>query len=85
MLDEQGTAIRGLVTDVTLGSPELTGWDIARRAREQDPKMPIIYTTAESADRWAAMGVPDSILIQKPYATAQITTAISQLLNTATP
>ena len=34
---------------------------------------------------WTSHGVPDSILLQKPFAPAQLVTAVSQLLNAARP
>jgi hypothetical protein len=37
--------------------------------------------TGANADEWASKGVPNSILLSKPFAQAQLLTAISQLLN----
>ena len=71
---------RALVTDVRLGR-DLTGWDVARQVREEQPAFPVIYLTAASADEWAARGVPNSILVSKPFARGQLVTAVSQLLN----
>ena len=71
---------RALVTDVNLNGP-IDGWDLARRVREIDPAFPVVYITGEAADIWAAQGVPNSILVKKPFAPAQLVTAISQLLN----
>jgi hypothetical protein len=34
-----------------------------------------------AAEQWASHGVPNSILLTKPFAPAQLVTAISQLLN----
>jgi DNA-binding response OmpR family regulator len=73
------------VTDINLGSGKLDGWNVARRAREIDPEFPVVYMTGDSADEWASKGVPNSILITKPFAPAQLVTAISQLLNSGTP
>lgn len=78
--EAQGNGIRALVTDIDLGD-EISGWDIAHRARELDPSVPVIYVTGGNADAWAVKGVPNSILITKPFAPAQIVTAVSQLLN----
>jgi DNA-binding response OmpR family regulator len=75
---------RALVTDINLPG-KLDGWEVARQAREIDPAFPMIYMTGDSADQWAANGVPNSILLQKPFAPAQLVTAVSQLLNTGTP
>jgi DNA-binding response OmpR family regulator len=81
---EAGPTIRALVTDIDLGS-KTTGWDVAHRARELQPQIPVVYMTGGSADSWSANGVPNSILITKPFAPAQVVTAISQLLNKMPP
>jgi DNA-binding response OmpR family regulator len=75
---------RALVTDINL-SGSIGGWEVARHAREIDPEFPIIYMTAASADQWTSQGVPNSILLTKPFAPAQLVTAVSQLLNTGPP
>lgn len=75
---------RALVTDVRLGG-NLTGWDVAKRIREKEPAFPDIYMTGHAADQWASHGVPNSVLISKPFALAQLVTAVSNLLNTGTP
>lgn len=70
---------KALVADVRLAG-RLSGWEVARRIREKDPSFPVIYVTAHGQD-WGAEGVPNSVLIPKPFASAQLVTAISQLLN----
>ncbi|QAU44350.1 response regulator [Bradyrhizobium guangzhouense] len=72
---------RAVVTDVNLLG-RLDGWDIARAAREIDPHFPVVYMTGGAADKWPVLGVPNSILLQKPFAPAQVVAAVSQLLNT---
>ncbi len=72
---------RALVTDVNLKGAK-SGWDLARLARERDPDFPVVYMTGTAADDWAKLGVPNSILLTKPFAPAQLVTAVSQLLNT---
>jgi DNA-binding response OmpR family regulator len=80
MLDKEGTDYRALITDVNL--PErLTGWDVARRAREINATLPVIYATGASAHDWESRGVPNSQLIQKPFAVSQIVTTVLQLVN----
>lgn len=49
--------VRAVVTDVDLKG-ELTGWDVARRARELHPGIPAVYMTGANADEWTAKGVP---------------------------
>lgn len=75
-----GNAIRAVVTDINLGNG-IGGWQIARRAREIRPDMPLLYVTGGNADEWAVHGVPHSMLFNKPFAPAQIVTAVSQVLN----
>lgn len=77
---EASSEIRALITDVNLGNT-ITGWEVARRARELAPDLPVVYATSVAMAEWSANGVPNSIIINKPYAAAQIITAISQLLN----
>jgi DNA-binding response OmpR family regulator len=75
---------RALVTDISLRGT-MDGWEAARQARKTDPAFPILYITAGHGDQWASQGVPNSILLTKPFAPAQLVTAISQLLNTGPP
>jgi DNA-binding response OmpR family regulator len=76
---------RALVTDIDLGRGKMDGWEVAKYAREIDPAFPIIYMTAASAEKWATNGVPNSILLTKPFAPVQLVTAVSQLLNAGAP
>lgn len=70
----------GLVTDVNLGSGA-TGWDVARHARKKFPGIAVVYITGDSVGSWPAEGVPNSLILQKPFADAQIVGAITTLLN----
>ncbi len=83
-LEEVANQLSGLITDINLGST-LTGWSIAKRARELRPDLPIVYTSGYAAADWAFEGVPHSIMVQKPYAPAQIVIAISTLINQVAP
>jgi len=78
--DENAGEVGGLVADVKLGG-NVSGWDVARHAREVNQDLPVVYITGFSAEDWPSQGVPKSILVQKPFAPAQIITAISSLLN----
>jgi CheY-like chemotaxis protein len=79
-MDAKAEAVRALITDIDFGSKS-TGWDVARHARELNPDLPVVYMTGGEGDDWAAFGVPNSVLIKKPFAPAQVLTAVSQLLN----
>lgn len=80
LMDKRGPECRALVTDVNLGD-KVTGWDVARAARMKFPYLPVVYVTADSSHEWTAHGVPESILITKPFAPAQVVSAVAQLLN----
>ena len=80
IFDENAGEIGGLVADVKLGG-NLSGWDVARHAREVYQDLPVVYITGFFIEDWASRGVPKSIIVQKPFAPAQIITAISSLLN----
>jgi len=78
------TKYRALVTDIGLRG-RMDGWEVAQQAREIDPAFPIIYMSGAHAEDWASKGVPNSIMLAKPFAPAQLVTAVSQLLNSGTP
>lgn len=71
----------GLVTDIRL--PGVEGWTVAKRARELVPTLPIVYISGDSAVDWSACGVPDSIMLSKPFAAAQLIAVLTALLNAA--
>lgn len=71
---------KALVTDVRLGG-NMSGWEVAKRLREKEPTLPVVYVTASAAEEWASHGVSGSIFVPKPFATAQLLTALSTLLN----
>jgi CheY-like chemotaxis protein len=71
----------GVVTDINLGEGAPLGWDIARRAREVTPAVPVIYVSADSSQQWTAQGVPLSIMISKPFAPSRVVVALADLLN----
>lgn len=85
LLDQKYSAYRALITDVNMGAGQPTGWDVARHARQLNPDIPVVYMTGDGGGDWAANGVPNSVLVCKPFAVAQIVTAVSHLLNAGGP
>jgi CheY-like chemotaxis protein len=85
LLDSTDGKFRALVTDINLGSDKLSGWEVARHARAINPDFPVVYMSGDSAEDWASKGVPHSIMLAKPFAPAQLVTAVSQLLDAGTP
>jgi DNA-binding response OmpR family regulator len=71
---------RAIVTDINLVG-KLDGWEVARHAREIDATFPVVYMSGSHAEDWASQGVPNSIMLVKPFAPVQLVTAIAQLLN----
>ena len=84
MIESGVVKYSALVTDINRKGP-IKGWEIARLVRQIDPAFPVIYMTGAAADDWASEGVPNSILLKKPFAPAQLVTAVSQLLNAGSP
>ncbi len=77
-LEERGKTLSGLVTDIRMGDgPD--GWHVARHARELNPFLPIVYMSGDSAADWNALGVPHSVIVQKPFAPSQIVVALGTL------
>jgi DNA-binding response OmpR family regulator len=79
LFEQHSAEIRGLVTDINLDDG-LDGWDLARAARERASDLPVVYVSGASGHEWASQGVPNSLLIAKPFAAAQVVVAISSLL-----
>ena len=75
---------QALVTDIGLLG-RFDGWEVARRARKTNPDFPVVYMSGKHAEDWASKGVPDSIMLAKPFALAQLVNAVSQLLNAVPP
>lgn len=71
-----GGGIDLLFTDIRLPG-RLDGWDLAERARDLHPGLPVIYVTGYSAE--APRQVSDSILVMKPYRPSAIVRVARQL------
>ncbi|MCK1360417.1 response regulator [Bradyrhizobium sp. 199] len=84
LLQSDQAKYRAIITDINLFG-KLDGWQVGHRARELNPDIPVIYMTGAAADQWSANGVPNSILLNKPFAPAQVVAAVAQLLNTGAP
>lgn len=80
-LQERAGQYQALLTDVRL--PEVDGWELAHLARELNPSIPVVYVSGDSAADWPVHGVPNSLMLQKPFAMAQMVAAITTLLNQA--
>ena len=80
-LDGNADPFCALFTDVNLG-PGPDGWAVARRGRELNNALPVVYVTAASGHEWKANGVPNSTLLAKPCTPDQIVDAVTVALKT---
>ncbi len=67
------------------GTHKIEGFGMGGYAREIEPDFPVVYMSGAAAADWRSKGVPHSIMLAKPFAPAQLLTAISNLLNSGTP
>jgi DNA-binding response OmpR family regulator len=84
LLKSEISQYRAVLTDINLQG-SVAGWEVARVAREVDPTIPVVYMTGTHGEEWASKGVPKSVLLLKPFAPAQLVTAVSALLNSIPP
>lgn len=79
LLGKPNSPLRGLITDINLGhGPD--GWDVACEARGLIGGLPVVYVSGACAEEWTSRGVPNSVMIAKPFAPVQIVVAMSSLL-----
>lgn len=79
-LDKKIDAMDALITDVRLGGP-ISGWDVAKHARELAPAVPVIYASGDSSGDWSRHGVEGSIMLAKPYSMDRILALVTQLMS----
>jgi len=78
---EQGAAVALLLTDINL-EPGPDGIELARRAIEARPGLPVIYTTGGGqTDGMDALLVEGAIFLQKPYTRDQLLSALKQQIS----
>lgn len=84
LLADRGREWSGLVTDINLGRGAPCGWDIAKAARTVSAAVPVIYVSGDSSHQWTILGVPLSIMVDKPFAPSRLIVALADLLNART-
>jgi CheY-like chemotaxis protein len=67
-----------LVTDIRLPGGS-GGWQIARRARELRPDLPVVYISGDGARDWPVQGVPHSVMLAKPFSASELIEALASL------
>jgi CheY-like chemotaxis protein len=83
-LEAEAVGCAALLTDIDLSSA-VTGWDVARRARELNGNLPVVYMTGAHFDAWQQQGVARSVMLEKPFKPARMIEAITELINAALP
>jgi CheY-like chemotaxis protein len=67
-----------LFTDINLRGDVHSGLDVAKRARERQPDLAVLYATGQAVtDGMRAMMVENSAVLEKPYTVDQLQTALS--------
>ena len=69
--------VGSLFTDIRLPG-RMDGWRLAEVAREQNPKLPVVYATGFSSE--APRLVPGSVFLRKPYLPSAVIAALGKLL-----
>src|SRR5436190_18105535 len=70
--DAEPAKFKALVTDIRLGAGK-SGWDLARHLREAIPNILVVYMSGDSAAHWNVEGVPESVMISKPFFVLEVT------------
>ena len=72
------TPLDAVFTDVQLAG-HIDGWDLAEVLRRSDPRIPIVYTSANAAQR--SRLVAESLFFDKPYNAAEVIKACADLVD----
>jgi CheY-like chemotaxis protein len=75
------TPLDAVFTDVQLAG-RIDGWDLAEVLRRSDPRIPIVYTSANAARR--SRLVAESLFFDKPYNAAAVIKACADLVDGVT-
>jgi DNA-binding response OmpR family regulator len=82
LLREGDARFDGLISDIDLPG-KVQGWQIAALARRTHGCLPVIYVTGQAGADFLSMGVPDSILLPKPFEWSRLLTSLSGLIRVA--
>jgi CheY-like chemotaxis protein len=76
---ERGRSFDALVTNIKLeGGPD--GWALARRARELDPSIAVLYVSGDSIAGHSENGVEGSRMLSKPFDPDELCEALADLI-----
>lgn len=76
---ESAQSFDALVTNIRLkDGPD--GWSLAKRARERNPLIAVLYVSGDSAPQHKSHGVPGSVMLSKPFEPEALRQALALLL-----
>jgi DNA-binding response OmpR family regulator len=78
LLDGEARSFEMLIADINLGEG-VTGFDVARRARQLNPELKVIYITGHAA-HMDKFGVPDAVMFPKPFYADELADRVVDLL-----
>lgn len=81
ILEADARAIDLLIADINLGEG-VTGFDVARRARQLRPNLKVVYITGHAA-HLDKFGVPDAVMFPKPFYPDELAETVIGLLGRA--
>ena len=84
VLEDDGEAVKALITDISLGRGK-TGWDLALRAREIRPDLPVLYLTGYGGTSPSRQQVSGSEVIPKPMLPAQLVEQVNRMIGAGYP
>lgn len=70
-----------LIVDLRL--PGVSGWDVARTARQAFPSVPVLYTTGGEASDLRIQAVPNSDYLHKPFTEHALMRMVENLVSAA--
>lgn len=74
---ETGTPVSALFTDIRMPGP-YDGWELARRARDLRPGLPVLYASGFSGE--GPQPVAGSVFLHKPYRLSEVEEALGRLM-----
>ena len=74
-LEGAAEVLSALVTDIRLQGDK-DGWQVARRARELNPMLPVVYMSVDSELDHSYQGLTQSVIVQTPFEAAHIFTSV---------
>lgn len=79
-LDREAERFAALVTDINLGVGT-TGFDVARRARQLNDRLKVVYITGHAA-HMGRFGVEDGVMFPKPFSPSELAERVREMVQT---